>query len=568
MPVKVKHGRLADSMERSTPILRLDLLRAYKPEWFLGDLTAGVVIFLTTIPAALAYGHLAGLQPINGLYASLLALGVYAFFGTSRQLIINPEAAVAILVATSVASVYSGGDPVRFATLAMLQAIMIGVMQVCAGVGRLGFVSDFIPKSVVSGFINGVALVIILAQAGRFFGIELKNEAFIPRVVELASSAREAHLLTLYLGVACLLGMLVMRPLLRRVPEAVVMVVIATIVVTHWNLGAQGIKLVGLVPAGLPHPVMPAVGFADILAMWPVAAGVALVSYLDTTMTGRAFAMRGRYRLEPNQELIALGMSNVATGFFQGFAIGSSHSRTALNEMSGGRSQFAGLLAAIFLGVFLIYFTGILKNVPTVALAAIIILAGIYLLRLREVVGMFRIRPATAYMSLVTTAAVLIAGIMAGILVSVALAIILVLHRLARPFETVIRDPEMPGLLVYRFAGPLYFFNAAYFANRVQELIDSSDPPVTVFMLSAEAIVDMDGDAAENLGELHDSLKSQGIILGVYDAKGDFRKVLMGSRLTTRIGFNLYASLAEALVELSKVPPEVAEKVNAEISST
>ena len=567
MPVKVKHGRLADSMERSTPILRLDLLRAYKAEWFLGDLTAGLVIFLTTIPAALAYGHLAGLQPINGLYASLLALAVYAFFGTSRQLIINPEAAVAILVATSVASVYSGGDPVRFATLAMLQAIMIGVMQVCAGVGRLGFVADFIPKSVVSGFINGVALVIILAQAGRFLGIELKNEAFIPRVVELASRAHEANLLTLYIGLACLLGMLIMRPLLRRVPEAVVMVVIATLVVTHWDLGAQGVNLVGLVPAGLPHPVMPKVGFSDILAMWPVAAGVALVSYLDTTMTGRAFAMRGRYRLEPNQELIALGVANLGTGLFQGFAVGSSHSRTALNEMSGGRSQFAGLLAAIFLGVFLIYFTGILQNVPTVALAAIIILAGIHLLRPREVIGMFRIRPATAYMSLVTTAAVLIAGIMAGILVSVAMAIILVLHRLARPFETIIRDPEMPGLLVYRFAGPLYFFNAAYFANRVQDLIDSSDPAVTVFMISAEAIVDMDGDAAENLGELHDSLKSQGIILGVYDAKGDFRKVLMGTRLTTRIGFNLYASLAEALVELSKVPPEVAEKVTAEISS-
>ena len=227
-------------------MLRLDLLRAYKPEWFLGDLTAGVVIFLTTIPAALAYGHLAGLQPINGLYASLLAMGAYAFFGTSRQLILDAEAAVAILVATSVASVYSGGDPVRFAILAALQAIMVGVMQVLAGMGRLGFVADFIPKSVVSGFINGVALVIILAQTGRFLGIELKNEAFIPRIVELAYKAPEAHLLTLYIGVACLLGMLIMRPLLRRVPEAVLMVVIATMVVTHWDLGAQGVNLVGL----------------------------------------------------------------------------------------------------------------------------------------------------------------------------------------------------------------------------------------------------------------------------------------------------------------------------------
>ena len=228
MPVKAKPGRLPDSREGTTAILRLDLLRAYKPEWFLGDFTAGLVIFATTIPAALAYGQLAGLHPINGLYASLLALAVYAFFGTSRQLIINPEAAVAILVATSVASVYSGGDPVRFATLAALQAVMIGVMQVCAGVGRLGFVSDFIPKSVVNGFINGIALIIILAQAGRFSGIELKNEAFFPRIWELVARAHEAHQLTLYVGGACLLGMLIMRPLLRWIPEAVVMVVLAT----------------------------------------------------------------------------------------------------------------------------------------------------------------------------------------------------------------------------------------------------------------------------------------------------------------------------------------------------
>ena len=567
MPVKVKHGRLADSMARSTPMLRLDLLRAYKREWFLGDLTAGLVIFLTTIPAALAYGHLAGLQPVNGLYASLLAMGAYAFFGTSRQLILDAEAAVAILVATSVASVYSGGDPVRFAILAALQAIMVGVMQVLAGMGRLGFVSDFIPKSVVSGFINGVALVIILAQAGRFTGIELKNEAFIPRLWELVARAHEAHLLTLFMGVACLLAMLIMRPLLRRAPEAVVVMVIATLAVMKWDLGAQGVNLVGAVPAGLPHPMIPDVGLSDILTMLPVAAGVALVSYLDTSITGWAFAMRGGYRLEPDQELISLGLANLGTGLFQGFAIGASHSRTAINEMSGGRSQFAGLLAAIFLGVFLVYFTGILKSVPTVALAAVIIVAGIRLLSPLELLRIFRTRPASAYISLVTTAAVLITGLMTGVLVSVALAIILVLHRLARPFETIIRDQEMPGLLVYRFAGPLYFFNAAYFANRVQELIDSSHPPVTVFMISAEAIVDMDGDAAELLGELHDSLKSLGIILGVYDAKGDFRKVLMGSRLTTRIGFNLYASLAEALVELSKVPPEVAEKVNAQISS-
>ena len=560
MPVKPKPGKLSDSREGTTAILRLDLLRAYRPEWFLGDFTSGLVIFATTIPAALAYGQLAGLHPVNGLYASLLALAVYAFFGTSRQLIINPEAAVAILVATSVASVYSGGDPVRFATLAALQAIMIGIMQVCAGVGRLGFVSDFIPKSVVNGFINGIALIIILAQAGRFSGIKLHNEAFFPRILELVSRAHEAHQLTLYVGVACLLGMLIMRPMLRWVPEAVVVVVLATRAVLRWDLGAQGVQLIGLVPSGLPHPVIPHVGFGDILTMLPVAAGVALVSYVDTTITGRAFSLRGGYRLDPNQELIALGLANVGTGFFQGFSIGSSHSRTAINDMYGGRSQFAGLLAAILLGVFLLYFTGILKYVPAVALSAIIIVAGIRLLRPLELYKIFRTRPASAYISLVTTAAVLIAGLMTGILVSVGLAIILVLHRLARPHETIIRTPKVPGLVVYRFAGPLYFFNAAYFANRVQEVIDSLPERVKVFLINAEAIVDMDENAAEALEELQVSLKNQGTILAVCEVKGHFRRVLMTTHLPGRVGFVIYPSVAVAVKELTKEAPKKAEK--------
>ena len=533
-------------------MLRLDLLRAYKPEWFLGDFTAGLVIFAITVPAALAYGQLAGLHPVNGLYASLLALAVYAFFGTSRQLIINPEAAVAILVATSVASIYSGGDPARFVTLATLQAIMIGVMQVCAGVGRLGFVSDFIPRSVVTGFINGIALIIIMAQAGRFSGIELKNENFFPRIYELILRHHEVHLLTFYVGGACLLGMLIMRPLLRWVPEAVVVVVLVTRAAIRFDLAAQGVQLVGLVPAGLPHPVIPNVGFSDVLTMLPVAVGVALVSYVDTTITGRAFATRGGYRLDPNQELIALGLANMGTGFFQGFTIGSSHSRTAINEMYGGRSQFAGLVAAILLGVFLLYFTGILKYVPTVALSAIIIVAGLRLLRPLELYRIFRTRPASAYISLVTTLSVLIAGLMTGILVSVGLAIILVLHRLARPHESIIRTPKVPGLLLYRFAAPLFFFNAAYFANRVQEVIDSSPEPVEVFLINAEAIVDMDVNAAEVLEELQVNLKNQGIMLAVCEVKGHFRKVLMTTHLPGRVDFVIYPSVAEAVRELTK----------------
>jgi sulfate permease, SulP family len=288
--------------------------------------------------------------------------------------------------------------------------------------------------------------------------------------------------------------------------------------------------------------------------------GVALVSFVDTTITGRAFSFKGGYRLDPNQELIALGLANIGCGLCQGFTVGASHSRTAINDMVGGRSQFAGLLAAGFLVVFMLYFTSILRNVPMVALSAFIVVAGLRLLRPLEVFRIFQTRPASAYFSIVTTLAILISGLMTGILVSVALAIILVLHSLARPHETIIRTPKVPGLLIYRFAGPLFFFNAAYFANRVQEVIDSAKEPVNYFLINAEAMVDMDYNAAELLEDLQSSLKRQGINMGMCDVKGYFRKVLMTTHLPGRVGFTIFPSVAVAVPELSKHKAEEAKK--------
>ena len=548
-------------------MLRLDLLRTYKLAWLPHDILAGLIIFAITIPISLAYGQLAGLHGINGLYASLIALGVYALFGTSRQLIIGAEAPMAILVASSVAAVAAGGDPARFATLAFVEAIMVGGILLIAGVVRIGFIADFIPKSVVIGFLNGVALIIILAQ-GKIWGIELTRTDFFPRLWEFFTKIHEIHRLTLLVGGACLLGLFLFR-FIPRIPETVLVMVLATTAVIWWNLGEHGIKLVGLVPAGLPHPELPIVSYADILNLLPIATGVALVAFVDSTITGRAFAMKGGYRLDHNQELIALGLANVGTGLCQGFAVSASHSRTAVNDMHGGRSQFAGLLAAGLLAVFMLRFTHILKSVPLVALAAIIIAAGIRLFNLREIIRIWRTRPASAYVSVATTFAVLLTGLMTGILVSVAFAIILVLHRLARPHETIYR-PKVPGsgLLVYRFAGPLFFFNVAFFADRIQEIVETADPPVNFLLINAEAIVDMDINAVEMLEELHDFLKRRNIVLGFCDVKGHFRKVLINTHLTRRTGFNLYHSVAAVVQELTKEKPAADIKSESEIPSS
>ncbi|MGO9395821.1 MAG: SulP family inorganic anion transporter [Desulfobaccales bacterium] len=550
-----KFETLPAPAEPTTAILRLDLLRTYKLAWLRRDLIAGLVIFAVTIPAGLAYGRLAGLQPINGLYASLLAMGVYAFFGTSRHLIIGAEAAVAIIVFSSVSSVAAGADPARFAALVMIEAIMVGGIQVLAGLTHLGLIADFIPKSVVVGFLNGMALIIIMAMAGNITGIELSQTDFLPRVLEFYANMHRAHHLTLIMGGSCLLGLLLCRLFFRFLPDAVVVAGLATGAVIWWNLGTQGVQLVGWVPAGLPHPGLPPVSFEDIVKLFPIAMGVALVSFVDTTITGRAFSVRGGYQLDHNQELIALGLANVGNGLFQGFAVGASHSRTAVNMMYGGRSQFAGLVATGLLAVFLLHFTSILRNVPVVALSAIIVAAGVRILDPKEVFRIWRTRPASAYISIITTFAVLIAGLMIGILVAVAFAIILVMHRLSRPHETILR-PKVPGagLLVYRFAGPLFFFNASYFFNRVQNIVEAANPPVNFFLINAEAIVDIDINAAEILEELYHYLRRRNITLGICEAKGHFRTVLLSTSLTTRPGFNLYPNVDSLVQELNKQP--------------
>ncbi len=305
-------------------MLRLDLLRTYKLAWLPGDLLSGLIIFAVTIPTSLAYGQLAGLHGINGLYASLIALGVYALFGTSRHLIIGAEAPLAIIVASSISGVVAGGDPYRFAIMVSVEAIMVGGILVTARVVRIGFIADFIPKSVVIGFLNGMALIIIMAQAGTIVGIELTSHDFFPRLWELFTKFHEAHQFTLLVGGACLLGLFLFH-FIRNIPETVLVIVLATLAAIRWNLGEHGIKLVGFIPAGLPHPDLPIISFSDIVNLLPIAAGIALVAFVDTTITGRAFAMKGGYRLDHNQELVALGLANVGTGLCQGFAVSSSH---------------------------------------------------------------------------------------------------------------------------------------------------------------------------------------------------------------------------------------------------
>ena len=532
----------------------LDEIRNYKLAWLQGDLTAGLVICAVTIPSALAYGEMAGLHRIHGLYASLIAMLIYGVFGSSRRLIIGAEAAVAILVASSLSGIGSGaGGSERYVGLVLLQAMLVGSLLIAAGFARIGFIADFFPETVIVGFINGVGLIIIFSQLGNLFGIQLKQAEFFPRLVEFFLHLEKANALTFGIGIACLTSLFFSHRFFPKAPEPVFMVVIATLAVSFFGLESMGIKGIGEVQAGLPKLALPHISFADAAMVLPTSVGVAFISYADIIITGRAFVKKGIYEVDPNQELFALGLANFGNGLTQGFTVGASHSRTAVGDMYNGQTQLAGVLGAVLLGFFLLFFTGLLKHVPVVALSAIVVAAGIRLLRPKEFLRIFRKHRTTGYVTIATTLSVLLLGIMTGILISVGLAIIIILRRLSRPHETISRHPELPGLMIYRFGAPLLFFNAPYFVAQVQAAIDAADPPVTFFLVNAEAMIEMDSQAVDAVRALHYALKRQDINLGFCEVKGHSREVLKGSRLATREGFNVYRSVAAAVRQLRGV---------------
>jgi sulfate permease, SulP family len=533
----------------------LNLIRNYKPDWLLGDFTAGLVICAVTIPSALAYGEMAGLHRINGLYASLIAMVVYGLLGSSRRLIAGAEAAVAILVASSLATIMPAGkgELERYAALALLQAMMVGGILLTASFARIGYIADFFPESVIVGFINGVGLIIIFSQLGSLFGIDLKQADFFPRLVEFISHLHQAHVLTFGVGLVCLASLLFSHRLFAKLPEPVFMVIIVTVLASYFGLESMGMKVIGHVPIGLPKIGLPKVSLADAAMVLPTSVGIAFISYADVILTGRAFTEKGVYKIDPDQELLALGFANLANGLGQGFTVGASHSRTAVNDMYSGHTQLAGILAAAFLGLFLVFLTGLLTQVPLVALAAIIVAAGIKLLRPQELLQIFRRHRPSGYIAIITSLAVLLLGIMTGILISVGLAIIMILRQLSRPHDNFKRHPELPGLMIYRFGAPLLFFNALYFATRILDTVEEADPPVTFLLVNAEAMVEIDWQAIDALRKLHYSLRRKGINMGFCEAKGFARKALQASRIATREGFTLYRSVDSAARQLKGV---------------
>lgn len=529
------------------------------------ELITAVTVFAVLVPSAMAYGDLAGVNPVAGLYVALGAMVLYALFGTSKQLIMGPEATTAIMTAAAVAPL-AGGDPVRYAELAALAAILVGVLSILAGIVKLGFITDFLSKPILVGYIFGTTLIVIGSQLGKMFGISLESDKFFQQILELISRLDETHVLTAAIGVVSMAALFAIRRINRALPGPLVLVVVAIIASSVFNLAAKGVAVVGPVPAGLPRPAIPNVDVQDIFTLLPAALALTILIYADEVLTARVFAAKHGQKINANQEFIAIGMANIGAGLLTGFPAATSGSRTVVADQMGGKSQLVGLVAAALTVVFLLFFTPLLAPLPTVVLGAIIIVASFGLLDVYSFRFLRRVRPAEFWLAIVTLFGVLTLGILQGVLVAVVLSLVNVIYHISRPHDAVLDDVDAgggivyrevadkatglaePGLIVYRFDAPLVFPNAAFFTERLEALVSNASAGLKCVVLDAEAISDFDSTAAEALENLDADLERLGVEFWIARANASLRELLQVTGLTKRLGNeNIYPSVRAAV---------------------
>jgi SulP family sulfate permease len=495
--------------------------------------------------------ELAGLPVVAGLYATLLPLAAYTLFGSSRQLVVGPEGTLAALTAVTVAPL-AAGDPQRYAPLAAMLAILVGGILVLSGVFRLGFMAEFFSRPILLGYINGIALSIIAGQIPKLLGLDIEADDFFPQLAEIVRELGSTHGPTFVLGGSLLLLLIALRRVSALIPAALIVVIGSTALVAGLHLDDRGIAVVGNVKGGLPSLGFPRVGLGDVGDLLLPAVGLAMVSLADTIATGRTFAQKNAYELDPNRELAGLGAAGVAAGLSHAFPVSSSGSRTAANDAAGGKSQGVGLVALLAVALILLFATGLLETLPSAALGAVVIAAALGLFNLAGFRELRRVRTTEAGLALVALLGVLVFGVLGGVAVAVGLSIGLYLYSAVRPHDAILGEVEnvdgfhdldrfptsqtRPGLVVYRFDAPIFFPNAEYFKARVLELVAATDPPPRWLLLNAEAIVYMDSTAVNALARLHADLRSQGVVLAVARAKGSLRDLFKRTGLTAVIG--------------------------------
>lgn len=511
-------------------------LTHYQWAWLRGDGIAGVTVAAYLIPQCMAYGELAGVQPVAGLWAILPAMLIYALLGSSLQLSLGPESTTAVMTAAAIAPLAPAAGS-RYASLAAVLALCVGLVYLIAYAARLGFLADLLSKPILIGYMAGVALIMIIGQLGKVSGVAISADSLWGEVIEFIVNIKQVQLPTLLLAGLVLFFLFVIQARFPRWPGPLIAVLLATAAVALFNLDQQGVKIVGTIPAGLPTPQWPKLSTPDISALLAAAVGIAVVGYSDNVLTARSFATRHGYKIDGNQELLALGVANLGTGLMQGFPISSSGSRTVIGDALGSKTQIFSLVAFGVVVIVLLFLRPILALFPTAALGAIVIFAATKLIEIDEFKRLWRFRKTEWGLAVVTTFGVLATDILVGVAVAVGLSVIDLFARIARPHDAVLgKVPGMAGLhdiedwpgtttwlglVIYRYDAPLCFANAENFKQRVLSAIANETTPVQWFILNTEAIINIDITAVDMLEDLRQELSQQGITVGVARMKQD-----------------------------------------------
>ena len=536
------------------------MARSYRPEWLRRDLVAGVVLTAMLVPQGMAYAELAGLPPVTGLYATLVPLLAYAVFGPSRILVLGPDSALAPLVAAAVIPI-AGADPEQRVAVAGLLALLVGAFLFVGAVARLGFLTDLLSKPVRLGYLAGIALIVIADQLPRLLGVPTSGDRFIDDARQFGSHLGQVDPTTAVLGIASLALVLGGS---RFLPAALTMLVAvggSAIVVSLLDLD---VAVVGSVPGGLPTLTIPSASIHDVGRLALAALAIALLAFADTSVLSRSYASRLGERVDQSRELGGLAAANLATGLFQGFPISSSSSRTPVAEAAGSRTQLTGVTAAATIGVVLVFGTGLLKNIPNAALAAVVIAAVLRLIDVAELRWLLRVNYRDFALAVASFVGVLAFGILPGVGFAIAVSVIAVLERAWHPYSAVLgrvpalkgyhdvqRHPDgvqVPGLLLYRFDAPLFFANAEVFRDAVHRALDDQDRPITTVVVAAEPITDVDSTAVEVLTELHEELRRREVDLCFAELKGPVKDRLRRYGLLEAIGEeNVYPTIGLAV---------------------
>ena len=547
-------------------------LPLYKRENLVPDLIAAVTVWGILVPASMAYAEIAGIPPQAGLAASTVALVAYAIFGTSRNLKVAMTSAMAITSAAIVAPL-ALGDPSLTIGLTAALALMAGTILLIAGIARFGFISDFLSKSVVTGFIFGIALTIIIGQLPKVLGVPGGSGTFFEQLVQLIGNLGLTNPWTLAIGLGAIALILLIRRTSPVIPGALVALVAGILAVSIFDLEQYGVSIVGTIPAGFPAPGLPHVGITAIPFLLAGAVGIVFIAIGESLGIAREYAARHHYEINPDQELIALGSANISSGLFQGATVDATLSSTATGDTAGARTQVSGLITAGLIFLTLILIAPLFRNLPQAVLGAVVIVAVYALLDVAALRSYYFLRRADFWLAVTALLGVIVIGILEGLILAVLLSLVMLLYSASRPhivvlgkvpghdgvYGDIVRAPEnepVPGLLILRLDAPLYFFNANVARRGILDLV-TAGKDLRAVILDIGATTDLDLATVDMLRELVDSLKERKIVISFAHVRGPVRDRMEITALTHRIGEdNIFLSLERAVREFQRRFPD------------